>query len=328
MAGYSDLPFRELAWEMGAGLVVSEMTSANPALWSSDKSLLRNERSLRTGPRVVQIEGSEPDLLASAALHHAVQGADIIDINMGCPAKKVCRKAAGSALLQDETLVARILERVVSAVSAWRIPVTLKTRTGWSPDMRNGPVIAHIAEQSGIQALTVHGRTRACRFAGEAEYDTIARIKQRVSIPVVANGDIDSSHRALQVLQKTGVDAVMVGRGTWGAPWLPGQIAAFLKTGIPQAAPPVNAVFDIMQRHLKRIHDFYGVGSGIGIARKHVKCYLNRLGARERWPESITRQVVGAFNRLDSADAQQGFLRHLKNGTDAQKRTKNRSRAA
>ncbi len=317
MAGYSDLPFRELAWEMGAGLVVSEMITSQPQLWCSDKSLLRNESSHNTGPRVVQIEGAEPGLLAAAAIHHVGQGADIIDINMGCPVKKVCSKAAGSALLRDEALVARILTQVVTAVD---VPVTLKTRTGWSPENRNGLAIARIAEASGIQALTVHGRTRACHFKGSAEYDTIADIKRTVSIPVIANGDITTPEQAKNVLDRTEADAVMIGRAAWGAPWLLGQIATWLDAGESVPSPSTPAVFGIMQRHLQRMHEFYGTRRGVRIARKHIKCYLERL--------DLPAEVIRAFNRLEDGEGQQNFLQGLERGMDGKLTMIRRSKAA
>src|SRR5262245_3069178 len=224
MAGVTDLPFRELVWELGAGLVVAEMTSVNPQLWSTRTSLLRRERGTPR-PRVVQIAGADPALVATAATLAVADGAEIVDVNMGCPAKKVCNQAAGSALLRDEALVARILERVVGAVN---VPVTLKIRTGWSPEHRNGVTIAKIAEASGVLALAVHGRTRACMFRGDAEHETVRAIKAAVKIPVFANGDIDSPERAREIFQATGVDGVMIGRGAQGRPWIFREVNFFL----------------------------------------------------------------------------------------------------
>ena len=224
MAGITDLPFRELVWELGAGLVVAEMTSVNPQLWSTRTSLLRRERGAGR-PRVVQIAGGDPQLVANAAALAAAAGAEIVDVNMGCPAKKVCNQAAGSALLRDEALVARILRAAVAAVT---VPVTVKIRTGWAPDQRNGVTIARIAQDAGVASIAVHGRTRACRFVGAVEYDTIAAIKAAVTIPVFANGDISSAAQARAVLAHTRADGVLIGRAALGAPWLPGDIAAAL----------------------------------------------------------------------------------------------------
>ena len=239
MAGVTDQPFRQLCRRLGAGLVVSEMLASDTRLWSSRKSLLRLPHADDPEPRSVQIVGGDPQMLAEAACANVAMGAQIIDINMGCPAKKVCNKAAGSALLQDELLVAQILERVVSAVD---VPVTLKIRTGWDTQNRNGVRIAQIAEQSGIQALAVHGRTRAERFFGAAEYDTIAAIKHAVSIPVFANGDIDSPEKARQVLLHTGADALLIGRAAQGRPWIFREINHYLATGQLLAATALSEI--------------------------------------------------------------------------------------
>jgi len=292
MAGVTDLPFRRLCRDLGAGLVVSEMLSSDPALYHTRKSRMRRRHDGEPAPRIVQIAGSEPEQLAAAARLNVAEGADIIDINMGCPAKKVCCKAAGSALLRDETLVAAILQQVVNAVD---VPVTLKIRTGWSPELRNGVRIARIAEQAGIAALAVHGRTRACRFIGAAEYDSIAEIVAAVGIPVLANGDIDSPERAAAVLAHTGAAGVMIGRAAQGRPWLPGLIAARL-AGEPAQEPSAAAQAAILLRHLRSLHEFYGASHGVRIARKHVGWYL----ATTQQGSAFCR----SFNALESASGQ------------------------
>jgi tRNA-dihydrouridine synthase B len=273
MAGVTDLPFRELAWELGVGLVVAEMTSASPELWSTRVSQLRRERGA-IRPHVVQIAGADPEQVAAAARREAASGAEIIDVNMGCPAKKVCNRAAGSALLRDEALVERILRAVVEAVT---VPVTVKIRTGWSPECKNGVAIARIAEAAGVAAIAVHGRTRACRFVGAVEYDTIAAIKSTVAVPVFANGDISTPDEARRVLAHTGADGVLVGRAALGAPWLPGDIAAALR-GEARPLRTRQEILAIVARHLERMHAFYGAAQGVRIARKHGKAYLTNLG--------------------------------------------------
>ncbi|WP_432698719.1 tRNA dihydrouridine synthase DusB [Marinobacterium sp. YM272] len=293
MAGVTDRPFRTLCKRMGAGLVVSEMVTSDSRLWNSRKSSLRLDHSGETEPRSVQIAGGDPEMMADAARMNAERGAQIIDINMGCPAKKVCNKAAGSALLRDEQLVAEILDAVVSAVD---IPVTLKIRTGWSPEQRNGERIADLAEQAGIAALAVHGRTRADRYQGYAEYDTIARIVNRVSIPVIANGDIDSPVKARQVLDHTGAAAVMIGRAAQGRPWLLRQIDAYLRHGEQLAEPETAEVLSILTGHLQELYDFYGEFMGVRIARKHVGWYL------QQHPEAAGFRKH--FNQLETASDQ------------------------
>ncbi len=300
MVGVTDLPFRELAWELGAGLVVGEMTSANPELWSSELSLRRRARGGDVGPHAVQIAGGDPDQIAVAAARAEASGAEIIDINMGCPAKKVCRKAAGSSLLKDESLVGRILEAAVRAVA---VPVTVKIRTGWSPEQRNGVRIAQIAEAAGIVSIAVHGRTRACRFVGAVEYDTIAAIKRAVSIPVFANGDIVDVASARAVLGYTGADGLLIGRAALGAPWLPGDIARALATGRTAAPRSFFEVMVIVDRHVARLHEFYGASRAVGIVRKHVKGYFEILAV-----DDTSRM---AFNAIDSAAEQRDFLAHL-----------------
>ncbi len=270
MAGVTDLPFRRLCAEMGAGLVVSEMISSNPRLRDSRKTAWRSVHDFEVEPRSVQIAGSEPLELAAAAQYNVSQGAQIIDINMGCPAKKVCKKAAGSALLADEALVKDILHTVVKSVD---VPVTLKIRTGANPGERNGINIARIAQDAGIAALAVHGRTRACKFEGEAEYDTIAAIVAATEFPVFANGDIDTPEKAAAVIRRTGAAGVMVGRAAQGKPWLCGQIAAHLSGETIVSVTPEKQ-FAILRRHLLALHDFYGEFMGVRIARKHVSWYL------------------------------------------------------
>ena len=293
MAGVTDKPFRMLCKRLGAGLCVSEMTTSEPRLWHTSKSLHRMDHADEPAPISVQIAGTDPRVLAEAARYNVDHGAQIIDINMGCPAKKVCNVWAGSALLQDEALVGRILVAVVSAVDA---PVTLKIRTGWNRDNRNGLAISRIAEDSGIAALAVHGRTRADQYLGEAEYDTIAAIKAAVNIPVLANGDIDSPQRARYVLDYTGVDAVMVGRAAQGRPWIFREIAHYLETGEQLPSPTPAQVRDILIGHLQHLHAFYGELSGVRIARKHLGWY-----AKDRPENAAFRAVV---NRADDADEQ------------------------
>jgi len=299
MAGVSDLPFRRLCARLGAGLVVSEMISANPRLRDSRKTAWRSRHDDEIAPRAVQIAGSDPGEMARAARYNVAHGAQIIDINMGCPAKKVCRRAAGSALLADERLVGEILEAVVAAAG---VPVTLKLRTGTAPGQRNAVTIARIAQAAGVAALAVHGRTRACAFRGEAEYDTIAAVVQATSLPVFANGDIDSPAKAAAVMARTGAAGVMIGRAAQGRPWLCGQIAAFLDTGTAPAAPPIAAQLAIMARHLEELHDFYGEFMGVRIARKHIGWYLRH---------SATPQLSRQFNTLENAGAQLRFIDQL-----------------
>ena len=302
MAGVTDLPVRELAVEFGAGLAVGEMQSADLSLATSKKTQLRQQHTARAGLRAVQIVGYDPMQLASAARYQADLGAEIIDINMGCPAKKVCRKAAGSALLADESLVTRILEAVVQAVN---VPVTLKIRTGTDPANRNGVSIARIAEGSGIQRVTVHGRTRADRFKGAAEYDTIAQIVDAVSIPVIANGDIDSASKARAVLAHTGAAGVMIGRAAQGQLWLPGAIATALAAGDAEATAPSLAQQFALQSHLLyRLRDFHGEYSGVRIARKHQAWFLESLVRQSALGAAIALDYRRIFNTLESAARQ------------------------
>lgn len=308
MAGVTDLPFRQLCRARGAGLVVSEMVASNPDLRNSRKSLLRRQFSGEPAPRSVQIAGTEPATMADAARFNVAEGAEIIDINMGCPAKKVCRKAAGSALLQHPQLVEEILSAVVAAVD---VPVTLKIRTGWDCDNRNAVEIAQIAEQTGIAALAIHGRTRACRFAGSAEYQTIAKVVSSTQMPVIANGDIDTPHKAAAVIAETGASAVMIGRAAQGNPWLFEQINHYLATGEELAAPSRNEVAEVMLNHLAALHSFYGDLGGLRIARKHIAWYLRAQFADTGVLNTELDSWRQRFNQLDSAAAQLTELEHF-----------------
>jgi tRNA-dihydrouridine synthase B len=274
MAGVTDLPFRKLCRRLGAGLAAGEMLTSDVRLWHTRKSRLRMDHRDEPQPRVVQIAGGDPDMLAEAARRNVEAGAQIIDINMGCPAKKVCNKAAGSALMRDEHLVREILHAVVNAVDA---PVTLKMRTGWSAEQRNAVAIARMAEDLGVRAIAVHGRTRACMFDGAAEYDTIAAVKAAVRIPVFANGDIDSPQKAKRVLEWTGADGLMIGRSAQGRPWIFREIASYLRNGRVSGSPSIAEVRDIMLAHLRDLHAFYGGEAGVRIARKHIGWYAKGL---------------------------------------------------
>jgi tRNA-dihydrouridine synthase B len=305
MAGVTDRPFRQLCRSLGAALAVSEMVSADASLWGTRKTVKRLDHRDEPGPVSVQILGADPRMMADAAQANVAHGAQIIDINMGCPAKKVCRKAAGSALLENEPLVAEILRHVVDAVE---VPVTLKIRTGQDPQNRNATRIARIAEAAGIQALAVHGRTRTCGFAGEAEYDTIRAIKQIVDIPVIANGDIDSPEKAKQVLALSGADALMIGRAAQGRPWIFREIEHYLRTGELLPEPTLSWVADTLLGHLAQLYEFYGEYVGTRIARKHIAWYSKRHPQGARFRDSINRtdsakqqqqQVLEYFDRLE-----------------------------
>ena len=274
MVGVTDAPFRQICRRFGAGLTTSEMTTADINLWQTAQSRRKLDIDLDAEPIAVQIAGSEPEQMAIAAQACVERGAQIIDINMGCPAKNVCKKLAGSALLQDEKLVAAILEAVVAAVT---VPVTLKMRTGWDREHRNGAQIARIAEQSGIQSLAVHGRTRQCRYKGEAEFETIAQIKQQVGIPVFANGDITTLEKSLEVLRLTNADGLMIGRGAQGRPWIFRELLAFHQDGQKIAPLEKNELRDTMLGHLKELHRFYGESVGVRVARKHLTWYSKQL---------------------------------------------------
>jgi tRNA-dihydrouridine synthase B len=293
MAGVTDKPFRMLCKRLGAGLCVSEMTISNPKLWHTSKSMHRMDHDGEPDPISVQIAGTVPEVMAEAARYNVDHGAQVIDINMGCPAKKVCNTWAGSALMRDEALVARILSAVVQAVD---VPVTLKIRTGWDSEHRNALAIARIAQDSGIAALAVHGRTRDQHYTGVAEYDTIAAVKAALSIPVLANGDVDSPEKAAFVLRHTGADAVMVGRAAQGRPWIFREIAHYLATGERLPEPGVAEVRAVLLGHLEHLHEFYGEVAGVRIARKHLGWY-----AKDRPENAAFRAVV---NRADTADEQ------------------------
>jgi tRNA-dihydrouridine synthase B len=293
MAGVTDKPFRLLCKRLGAGYAVSEMTTADPRLWRTRKSAQRLDHDGEPAPIGVQIAGADPAALAGAARHAVEHGAEIVDINMGCPAKKVCSAWAGSALLKDESLVARILAAVVGAV---HVPVTLKIRTGWDRDHRNGVSVARIAEDSGIAALAVHGRTRDMLYTGQAEYETIAAIKQAVRIPVIANGDVSAPQKARDVLAATGADALMIGRAAQGRPWIFREIAHYLATSELLPSPPVAFVAETLLAHVRALHEFYGETAGVRIARKHLAWY-----AKDREENAAFRAVV---NRAETAEEQ------------------------
>ena len=293
MAGVTDRPFRQLCTRLGAGMVVSEMINSNPQCRQSKRSTLRMDHHGEVSPRIIQIAGGDPKMMADAARHNVDHGAEIIDINMGCPAKKVCNKAAGSALLKNESLVQQIIFAVVNAVN---IPVTLKIRTGWDMTNKNGKFIAKIAEDNGIQALAVHGRTRADKFQGQAEYDTIAEIKNSIKIPVFANGDINTPEDAKSVLNYTNADAIMIGRAAQGHPYIFREINHYLQTG-ERLAPPSNAeICATLLEHLNHLYGFYGEFMGPRIARKHVGWYLKTINNNIEF----RRQ----FNKLDTAESQ------------------------
>ena len=293
MAGVTDKPFRQLCKRLGAGLAMSEMTTSDPRFWRTEKSLRRMDHAGEPDPVGVQIAGTDPRAMADAARYNVDHGAQIIDINMGCPAKKVCKIWAGSALMRDEALVARICAAVVRAVE---VPVTLKIRTGWAADRKNALAIARIAQDAGIQALAVHGRTRDQMYTGVAEYDTIAEVKAALAIPVIANGDVDSPRKAADVLRRTGADAVMIGRAAQGRPWIFREIAHYLATGDLLPEPSLEEVRDVLLGHLHDLHAFYGEQSGVRIARKHLGWY-----AKDR-PENLAFRAV--VNRAETARGQ------------------------
>lgn len=303
MAGVTDRPFRQLCKRLGAGLAVSEMVASNSLLRGSEKTRRRANHEGEVEPRSVQIVGADPVLMAEAARYNVDHGADVIDINMGCPAKKVCSVFAGSALLQDEPLVARILESVVKAVA---VPVTLKIRTGWDTTHRNGIAIARLAESAGVRALSVHGRTRACGFSGEAEYETIRAIKAAVAIPVIANGDIDSPEKARAVLDYTGADGIMIGRAAQGRPWIFREIEHYFATGRRLPPPPLVEVRDTLLEHLDNLYGFYGRELGTRVARKHISWYSKGIvgGALFR----------NAMNRIDNPGEQFALTRAFFDG--------------
>ena len=298
MAGVTDRPFRQLCKRLGAGYAVSEMVASNPRMRGTDKSRRRTDHAGEVAPIAVQIAGADPLQMADAARYNVDQGAQIIDINMGCPAKKVCNAAAGSALLADERLVAAILDAVVASVA---VPVTLKIRTGPSPALRNATAIARIAQAAGVAALTVHGRTRACAFVGAVEYDTIAAVKRAVSIPVIANGDIGTPEQARAVLRHTGADALMIGRAAQGRPWIFREIAHFLATGTHLPAPMVAEARELIVAHLSDHYDFYGEAAGVRIARKHLGWYTASLAGGAALRREANAAVTGA-EQLDAVE--------------------------
>ena len=286
MAGITDRPFRQLCKRLGAGMAVSEMVTANTALWNTEKTRRRLDHSGEVHPISVQIAGGEPQMMADAAKRNVDLGAEIIDINMGCPAKKVCHLAAGSALLKDEPLVGRILDAVARAVDA---PVTLKIRTGWDAQCRNAVRVSQLAEAAGMQAIAIHGRTRADFFNGAAEYSTIAEVKSRINIPVIVNGDIDSPLKARQALDQTGADAVMIGRAAQGRPWIFREIDYFLDHGKELGAPSMAEIQMLLIEHVQELHAFYGEYTGVRVARKHIGWYTRTLDGGEPFRRSMNK---------------------------------------
>ena len=300
MAGVTDRPFRQLCKSMGAGMAVSEMVSSNSLLWGSEKTRRRANHEGEVDPISVQIAGADPAMMADAARYNVREGAQIIDINMGCPAKKICNVMAGSALLQDQPLVGRILDAVVGAVN---VPVTLKIRTGWDTQHKNALAVARIAESAGIQVLAIHGRTRACAYAGHAEYDTIAAVKASVRIPVIANGDITTPEKAKHVLEYTKADAIMIGRAAQGRPWIFREISHYLATGKHLPLPEVAEIHRVLINHLHELYSFYGEYSGVRIARKHISWYTKGLVGSAAIPpchESVAKHgpAIGGRKRI------------------------------
>jgi tRNA-dihydrouridine synthase B len=294
MAGVTDRPFRQLCKRFGAGMAVSEMVASNSLLWGSEKTRRRANHEGEVDPISVQIAGADPQMMAEAARYNVGQGAQIIDINMGCPAKKVCNVMAGSALLKDELLVGRILEAVVKAVDT---PVTLKFRTGWDQHNKNALTVARIAAESGIQLLSIHGRTRACGYAGHAEYDTIAEVKSATRLPVVANGDISTPQKAKYVLDYTKADGIMIGRAAQGRPWIFREIEYYLKTGVHLPPPLVTEIHQVLIAHLYDLYAFYGVDTGVKIARKHISWYTKGLAGSASFRHAMN-QLPGIEEQL------------------------------
>ena len=316
MAGVTDRPFRQLCKSMGAGMAVSEMVSSNSLLWGSEKTLRRADHTGEVDPISVQIAGADPLMMAEAARYNVERGAQIIDINMGCPAKKICNVMAGSALLQNEMLVGRILDAVVSAVD---VPVTLKIRTGWDKQHRNAISVARIAESAGVRAIAIHGRTRACAYTGNAEYDTIAAVKSEVRIPVIANGDITTPEKVKQVLEYTSADAVMIGRAAQGRPWIFREISHYLATGQHLPLPDVSEIHRVLINHLHDLYDFYGEYSGVRIARKHISWYTKGLVGSAAFRHNMNQlqttdqQMVAAsefFSELANYGRQLTYIEH------------------
>ena len=313
MAGVTDRPFRSLCKRLGAGMAVSEMVASNSLLWGSEKTIRRGNHEGEVEPKVIQIAGADPEMMAEAAKYNVDSGADIIDINMGCPAKKICNVYAGSALLQDEPLVARIVRAVVEAVE---VPVTLKIRTGWNRQNKNALAIARIAEENGIRSLAIHGRTRADMYTGEAEYETIRAVKESVRIPVVANGDIDTPQKAKRVLEETGADAIMIGRAAQGRPWIFREIDHFLHTGTELAPPDVAEIREVLVGHLHDLYAFYGVERGMRVARKHIGWYTKGLKnsavfrARMNTLETAGMQLAAVERFFDELSAHSARLEY------------------
>lgn len=297
MAGVTDRPFRQLCKKMGAGLAVSEMVTSNSLLYGSEKTRRRANHEGEVDPISVQIAGADPKMMAEAAKYNVDNGAQIIDINMGCPAKKICNVMAGSALLKDEPLVSQILKAVVAAVD---VPVTLKIRTGWDKNNRNAVTVAKMAEDIGVQALAMHGRTRACAYLGDAEYDTIAKVKQAINIPLIANGDITTPEKAKYVLDYTGADAVMIGRAAQGRPWIFREIEHYLATGTHLLPPTVEEIHTVMLEHINDLYGFYGEIAGMRVARKHISWYTKGLAGSAAFRHNM--------NTLDSIDLQQAAI--------------------
>lgn len=309
MAGVTDRPFRQLCKRMGAAMAVSEMVSSNSLLYGSEKTRRRASHEGEVKPVSVQIAGADPAMMAQAARHNADYGAEIIDINMGCPAKKICNVMAGSALLKDEELVGEILDAVVQAVD---IPVTLKIRTGWDTQHKNAVTVAKIAENAGIQALAIHGRTRACAYRGQAEYDTIAAVKAAINIPVIANGDINTPEKAKEVLEYTGADAVMIGRAAQGRPWIFREINHYLETGDFLPPPEVAEIQRVLIDHLQELYLFYGEYSGVRIARKHISWYTRGLAGSAVFRHAMNRlatieEQLAATQQFFAELADQGY---------------------
>ena len=296
MAGVTDRPYRQLCKKLGAGYAVSEMAASNALLWASDKTTRRINHDGEASPKAVQIAGADPTMMAQAARFNVERGAQIIDINMGCPAKKVCKLAAGSALMQTPALIREILESVIESVRGTQVPVTLKMRTGWNTENRNAPEIARMAQDLGISMITIHGRTRADKYQGDAEYDTIALVKQQLNIPVVANGDIDSPEKAKAVIDYTKADAVMIGRAAQGRPWIFRQIAHYLETGELIPDPSEGEIAGWLRDHLMDHYQFYGELTGVRTARKHIGWYLKGLPGVKVFRDFL--------NQLESTDEQ------------------------
>ena len=319
MAGVTDRPFRQLCKKMGAGMAVSEMVTSNSLLYGSAKTLRRANHEGEVNPIAVQIAGADPQMMAEAARHNVDRGAQIIDINMGCPAKKICNVMAGSALLKDEPLVSQILKAVVNAVD---VPVTLKIRTGWDKNNRNAITVAKMAEDIGIQALAMHGRTRACAYLGEAEYDTIAAVKQAISIPLMANGDITSPEKAKFVLDYTKADAVMIGRAAQGRPWIFREIEHYLDTGTHLPPPEVSEIHRVMLEHLHDLYDFYGDLNGMRVARKHISWYTKGLTGSANFRhqmnqlQSIEEQLAAINEFFSQLQQQNSRLQYAEEAED------------